>query len=182
MKRTLHLVIALFAALPAFAVADTAPIRATPIPERELTCVLGRSTNLDPSKNQKIEEIVSEGRHVFSIRLPAKSIVATAEPDPSDAPDPVDVRTAILSDPDGLARDVPARFDRVVDLWPKRVEMVTNVNPPLVNLVIISAIDPKAATAHLFMTKARDAATLDLDHVYQGDCIIKTISVKRVRG
>jgi hypothetical protein len=191
MKKSLYLPIALLVAVPVVALAVTVANKAPPpdpasntsadaaagatwVPERELSCILGRSTNLDPTKNQRLDEIISEGRHSFSIRLPGKSIVATAEPDPTDAPEPVDARTAILSDPDGLASGVPARFDRVVDLWPKRVEMITNIDPPLANLIIISAIDPKTSTAHLFMTKARDAASLDLQHVYQGDCTVKT--------
>jgi hypothetical protein len=182
--------IALLAAIPVVALAVTVATRApapalanlTPdpvtgaiqVPERELSCILGRSTNLDPTRDQRLDEVISEGHYVFTLRLPAKSVVPTAEPDPTDTPEPVDPRTAILSDPAGLTNGVPAKFDRVVDLWPKRVEMITNIDPPLANLIIISAINPKTSTAHLFMTRARDAATLDLQHVYQGDCTVTT--------
>lgn len=169
----------LYTIVVAAAVASSAPVSArlgdpmVHAPARTLTCVLGRSTNLDPGKQQTYADIKSEGHHRFSLFLPAHVYDSRVTPDPTDAPDPVDKRTAIVSDPDGLTTGVARKFDRVVDLWPRRVEMMTMIDPPLSQLIIVSDIDVATGRAHLFMTKARDAATLDLDHVYQGSCAVK---------
>jgi len=141
---------------------------------RTLSCVLGRATNLDPSKQQSTKDIIYEGRHEFALFLPAIPVRQGPPPDPGDPAEPVDPRTRVLSDPTGLMRGVPPRFDRVADLWPARVELLTVTRPPVARLIIISSIDEHAGTASLFMTDSVDAATLDLDHVFQGNCTIKS--------
>ncbi|MFM6829323.1 MAG: hypothetical protein ACKOVA_03135 [Novosphingobium sp.] len=140
------------------------------IPARLLTCVLGRATNLDPHREQKRSEVIYEGSHKFALLLPETPRRTTAPPDPTEPPEPVDPRTRIVADPDGLAKQVPAHFDRVIDLWPERVEMVTTIAEPVVNLIIVSDISPDGKQASLFMTKATDVATLDLKNVYSGSC------------
>ena len=142
-------------------------------PDRTLFCTLGRATNIDPSKVQTTADIKYEGRHSFVLHLPAIPVHQGPAPDPTDAAEPVDPRTRIVSDPANLAAGVPRRFDRVVDLWPKRVEMVTSIEPSLVHLIIVSSIDPVRHTASLYMTRAKDAATMDLNNVYQGDCRVE---------
>lgn len=147
------------------------------LPARTLSCVLGRATNLDPSKQQTTKDIIYEGRHDFALYLPSIPIRQGPPPDPGDPAEPVDPRTRIVSDPTGLFRGVPSRFDRVADLWPVRVELLTITKPPVARLIIISSIDEKAGTASLFMTDSVDAATLDLEHVYQGNCTVKSDSI-----
>ena len=44
----------------------------------------------------------------------------------------------------------------------------------LLRLFIISEIDSRQGTAQLFMTRAADAASLDLENVYQGACRVSS--------
>jgi hypothetical protein len=147
-------------------------VKAAPamLPNRLLTCVLGRATNIDTKKDQKMSDIIYEGRHDFSLMLPSIPVRTGPPPEAVDAAEPVDPRTKIILDKSGLAKDFPNRFDRVVDLWPERVEMTTTINDPLVNLIIVSNIDAAHGTAWLFMTQATDVATFDMKHIYQGPC------------
>ncbi len=149
---------------------NTVGAQADVIPGRLLTCVLGRATNLDPHREQKRSEVIYEGSHKFSLFLPQTPRRTLPPPDPTEPPEPVDARTRIVADPDGLTINVPARFDRVIDMWPERVEMTTTVVEPMVNLIIVSDISADGTRASLFMTKATDVATLDLKNVYSGDC------------
>jgi hypothetical protein len=142
------------------------------LPDRLLTCTLGRITNPDPSREQADDEIIYEGKHPFTLLLPAGPARTAPPPDATDDPEPVDPRTRIVADPDGLAKGFPNRFDRVVDLWPQRVEMTTTIDTPLVNLIVINPIDAQAGTAMLFMTQATDVATLDMQHLYRGPCTV----------
>lgn len=147
------------------------------LPDRTLTCTLGRITNPDTSREQTDAEIIYEGRHAFSLFLPGGPARTAPPPDATEAPEPVNPRTRILADPDGLAGRFRGRFDRVIDLWPQRVEMTASVADPLVNLIIVNPIDPAAGTAMLFMTQATDVATFDLQHMYRGPCTVKTAPV-----
>ena len=147
-----------------------APVRM--LPARLIDCTLGRATNLDPKKNQTVADIIYEGAHRFSFYLPAIPARQAPPTDATEAADPVDPRTRIVNDADGLTTKFPNRFDRVVDLWPERVEMTTTIDDPLVNLLILSSIDPQRRTARLFMTQATDVATFDMQHIYEGACRI----------
>lgn len=140
------------------------------LPDRLLHCTIGRMTNLDPSKNQTNADIVYDGHHAFDLFLPGIAVRTAPPPDPVYPPEPVDPRTRIAADPDGLAADVPAKFTRVVDYWPERVELSTTIAGSLANLIIVHPIDAAHHHAHLFMTRARDMSSYDLAHVYAGDC------------
>jgi hypothetical protein len=140
------------------------------LPNRKLDCVLRRATNIDTKKTQTIADVIYEGHHPFSLFLPAIPARTGPPPEAIDAPEPVNPATKILLDPDGLTKNFPNRFDRVVDYWPQRVEMTTTINDPLVNLIIISDFDQTSGTANLFMTQATDVATFDMQHIYQGIC------------
>ena len=154
-------------------VGAAAPLPSPPaVLDRVLHCTLGRAKNLDPSRQQKMSEIKFEGRHSLSIRLPVGNIRPGPAPDPGDEPLPVDPQTRILNDPDGLMRDSRREFYRVVDLWPKRVEMVTIIDPPYANLLIINPIDTRKKTAWLYLARTADAASVDLARVFQGPCSI----------
>lgn len=146
------------------------------LPARTLECSLGRATNLDPTRNQSLDEIRYEGAHLFSLHLPAIPKRQVPPPDPSEPPEPVNPATQITFDPAGLAKDHNSGFDRVIDLWPERVEMARIINPPMTRLIIISDIDTANGNANLFMAQAADAASMDLDRVYQGSCRIKSVS------
>lgn len=143
------------------------------LPPRLLDCTLGRIANFDPNRIQQPSEYVFEGRHVFKLFLPPIP-VRTTPPPPATAPaEPVDPRTRILSDPDGLAREAGGRpFDRVIDLWPRRVEMLAPISDVAVKMIIIDRIDGQRGTADMFVTNANDAATFDTKNMYFGNCNI----------
>ncbi|WP_375285986.1 hypothetical protein [Sphingomonas sp.] len=164
---------------PVAAPTAAATAQSAMLPDRTLSCTLGRITNPDPSREQTDAEIVYEGKHAFSLLLPGGPARTTPPPDATDDPDPVNPRTRILADPDGLTRGFPNRFDRVIDLWPQRVEMTTTIDQPRVNLIIVNPIDAAAGTAMLFMTQATDAATFDMQHLYRGPCTVKTAAAPR---
>lgn len=179
-RRALFALLALAVPTAAFAQTEM-PRPAAPgakLPNRLLRCTLGRMTNLDPKKNQTNDEIVYEGKHVFELLLPAGPARTAPPPDATEAPEPVDPRTRIVSDADGLTAKFPNRFDRVVDYWPTRVEMTTTIDDPLVNLLIVNPIDEKAGTAMLFMTQATDVATFDMEHLYRGPCTVTVLTDK----
>jgi hypothetical protein len=146
------------------------------LPDRTLDCVLGRATNIDPSKTQTTADIIYEGRHRFKLRLPPVLKHVGPPPDPTDDPEPVDIRTRVLADPDGLMRNAAPNFQRVVDLWPDRVEMIATTpevsanGMPLLRLIVINPIDEPRGAASLFMTTAADAGSIDMGSVYQGSC------------
>lgn len=170
--------LALSAGLPAANAAPTAADAA--IPDRTLRCTLGRALNIDPAKNQTVADIRYEGAHRFALFLPGGPARQGPPPDPADDPEPVNPQTRILADPDGLARDMQPRFVRVVDLWPRRVEMAGRIEAgSLSRLIVISEIDAAKGTANLFMTKAKDAGSLDLAQVYQGGCIVQAGAARR---
>lgn len=142
------------------------------LPARTLQCTLARALNLDPSRAQSRDEIQYEGSYPFSLHLPSIAKRQTPPPDPTSEPEPVDPATAITSDPAGLANDGKPAFDRVIDLWPVRVEMARAISPQLSRIIIISDIDISKSTANLFMAPAADAASMDMDKVYLGSCRI----------
>jgi hypothetical protein len=142
------------------------------VPARTLACEVGRATNFDPSKWQKRDEIIYEGRHAFRLFLPPTPKWEGPRPDPSDDPLPVDPKLRILQDPSGLTKDSGPRFLRVVDLWPERVEMVREMKPPLGKLIIVSDISPDQKSARITITSAADAASLDINRLYSGMCTV----------
>ena len=142
------------------------------IPARLLRCTIGRALNLDPSKRQTIADIRYDGQYQLDLFLPAIAKRTASPPDATEAPEPVDPATRILQDSAGLTREVPPGFDRVVDMWPERVELTRIIREPLTNLVIVSDVDESHGTANIFMTQATDAVTFDMQHVYQGGCVV----------
>ncbi len=145
------------------------------LPERTLHCTVGRATNLDAKQWQTVDQIRHEGAFAFALRLPAAPRHVGPAPDPSDDPEPVNPETRIIEDPANIAADIAYPLVRVADLWPERVEMVGRADgQDYQRLIIVSEIDPKAGTANIFTTRAKDAASLDLQHVYQGGCRIET--------
>jgi hypothetical protein len=150
----------------------------TMLPARTLNCTLGRALNLDSSKRQTLADIRYEGAHSFKLFLPSIPVRQGPAPDPSADPEPIDPATKILDDPAGLAKDMNGTFDRVVDMWPERVEIARAIDPPLTRLIIISDIDTVEGTANLFMAPAADAGSIDLKKVYQGRCAVEIVKAR----
>jgi hypothetical protein len=143
------------------------------LPDRLLKCVLARMTNFDPKAQQTAADITYEGQYPFEVMLPRAPVRTTPPPEITDPAEPVDPRTKVVADPAGLTKGFPNRFDRVVDLWPERVEMTTTIDTPLVNMIIVHPIDPVAGTATVFMTRAKDLNAYDTDHIYTGQCKVE---------
>lgn len=175
------LALACAAAPPAAAQPIAAPIKpsvqepaaAKLLPPRMLRCTLGRMTNIDTRRVQRADEIVYEGAHRFDLFLPPIPVRAGPPPDPIEPAEPVDKRTRLVADPDGLAKGVPARFDRVVDEWPKRTELLTFIEGVRSSIIIITDFDAATNTATLFTTRANgDITSYDFDRIYQGQCAV----------
>jgi hypothetical protein len=151
------------------AVATKAP--AGMLPSRRLQCRLGRITNFDPSHEQKPSDFTYDGAHAFALFLPAIPVRTTEPPRSTLPPEPVDPRTRILADPDGIAAGAADKpFERVVDYWPDRVEMTTALGGGKVNMIILQPTAGVPGSMDLFMTRAMDAVTWDQAHLYSGRC------------
>jgi hypothetical protein len=159
------------ASAPAIASGQTASVAM--LPDRTLDCTLGRALNLDPSRNQSRDEIRYEGAYSFSVFLPSIPQRQSQPPDPTEMPEPVNPATRILADPAGLASDQNSAFNRVVDMWPERVEMARTINPALSRLIIVSDIDAANGSANLFMAEATDAASMNMEKIFLGRCQVK---------
>jgi hypothetical protein len=144
------------------------------LPQRVLDCTLVHALNLDARKFQSIADITYEGRYAFSVVLPPSRRHVGPPPDPAAAPEPFDPATGVVADPSVRAADMERPLVRVGDLWPERVELVGQIKgTPFSRLFILSEIDERKGSANLFMTRAADAASLDLGNVYQGGCSIR---------
>lgn len=145
--------------------------RAARLPPRMLRCRLGRVVNFDPSRDQPVAEYLYDGQHRLTLFLPDAPIRTTPPPDATAVPEPVDARTRIVADPDGIAGEAASRpFQRVVDLWPSRVEMMTPLNEVVANVIVVAQVSPDQAEATIFMARANDATTYDMQHLYFGRC------------
>ncbi|VXD01494.1 hypothetical protein [Sphingomonas sp. 8AM] len=141
------------------------------LPPRVLHCLLGRVVNFDASRDQPVAEYRYDGRHRLTLFLPPVPARTTPPPDATAAPEPVDPRTRIVADPDGIAGAAASRpFHRVVDLWPSRVEMMTPLSDVVANVIVIAQVTPDQADATIFMARANDATTYDVQHLYFGRC------------
>lgn len=152
-----------------------APVAARPaapamLPDRTLDCTLRRIANFDPSREQKPSEYVLEGAHRVRLFLPSIPVRTAPPPESTEPAEPVDPRTRVLLDPDAVTGDVARAFDRVVDDWPRRVEMTRPVTDVAVNLVILDQIDAARGTANMFVTVANDAVTYDQQKLFVGPC------------
>lgn len=144
------------------------------IPARLLACTLGRISNFDTQREQAPSEYEYSSRHKFSLFLPETPVRTSPPPEATAPPEPVDPRTRIVADPDGIANDAAAhRFDRVVDYWPERVEMTKPISNVAVKLIVIDGFDPNQSAVSMFLTSANDAVTFDLKNLYYGRCEVK---------
>jgi hypothetical protein len=144
------------------------------LPARLLDCSLGRVTNFDPKRDQPMSEFKYDKFHPFKLFLPSIPARTTPPPDPTSPAEPVDASTRITADPDGISGDAAKRaFDRVVDMWPKRVELTTPTSNIAWNVIVIDQVNLDKSTATMFMSRANDAFTFDLKNMYYGICKIQ---------
>ncbi|OYW86457.1 MAG: hypothetical protein B7Z20_07335 [Sphingobium sp. 32-64-5] len=115
----------------------------------------------------------------LSLYLPGIDARTAPPPDATEAAEPVDSRTRITEDPDGLTADAPGPFDRVVDLWPERVELARTTATGAFKTLLVSDYDPARGTARMFLGTAADITTYDLKRIYMGEC---TVALKPPRG
>lgn len=90
----------------------------------------------------------------------------------SSLPGLVDPATRVIEDPDGIAAEAPGPFERVVDLWPERVELAKPTGTGALKTFLVSDYDPASGTARMFLGTARDLTTYDLKRIYMGDCTV----------
>ncbi|MEO0033667.1 MAG: hypothetical protein RIS94_3425 [Pseudomonadota bacterium] len=161
------------------AVPSTAPLAAEGgtaamhLPARELRCNVGHATNLDATRQQRRDEITFDSHHAIVIRLPSIAARTTPPPDATEPAEPVDPGTRVTEDPDHLLAATTGPFNRVIDLWPDRVEMTMPMAHGLSKLLIVSDFDSAAQSAQLFITDAQDLATFDLTNTFLGDCRVQ---------
>lgn len=166
----------LLGASPLTPLAEAATRHAKPadlLPYRILTCRLGHITNFDPSREQKAGELQFDSFHEFALELPAIPRRTTPPPEAIDPPEPVDPRTRILRDPDHIAPQVKPVFDRVIDMWPERVELTGMIKDPLMNVIVLQPIDEAHRIASLFMLRASELTHFDDKQLYQGTCSVE---------
>lgn len=151
------------------------------LPDRLLRCSVGRVTNFDVHKEQTAAELTYDGVHSLVLFLPGIPVHKGHVPDATEDAGPVDPRTRIVSDPDGIAPQPKHRFDRVIDLWPDRVEMTSVIEGPLLNAIVLHPIDVASGHVNLFMVRASELTHFDPDRIYQGDCVVTTGAAARVK-
>lgn len=154
--------------------AGQAAPRPNMIPARLLDCSLGKISNFDTQREQAPSEYRYSSHHKFTLFLPETPVRTTPPPEATAPPEPVNPQTRIIADPDGIASDAAANaFDRVVDLWPERVEMTKPISNVAVKLLVIDGFDPGQSAVTMFLTSANDAVTFDLKNLYYGRCGVK---------
>jgi hypothetical protein len=164
------------AAAPAASPAMAPGAGAAMHPDRVLECTMRRATNADTGKLQTYEEMTFEGSHRLVLHLGPVAVRTGTPPDAAtEEPESFSPLTRIDADPDGLLAGVPVLFSRVVDRWPERVEIATDVDVDRINFIALSPIDLERRTARLFMTFTTRQLGYDVGRIYIGDC---TIAVK----
>jgi hypothetical protein len=150
------------------------PVAAAPagmLPSRLFDCTLARIANFDPDKDMKPADYRMEGRFSLKLFLPAIPVRTTPPPQAPQPPEPVDPRTRVVADPQGIAGEGKLRFNRVVDLWPERVEMTAPISGAAVKLVVVTGKNDGQG-ADIFVANANDAVTYDRAHLYSGACTV----------
>lgn len=169
MHRHAALAAALLSASSAASGAAAEPAR---LPARLVTCTLGHATNFNPEQQQTLDDITYDTHHRLSLYLPAVAARTTPPPDPIEEPEAVDPRTRVTEDPDGITADAPGAFERVVDLWPERVELAKSTLTGRFKTILVSDYDAAHGTARMFVGTAGDLTSYDLKRIYMGECTV----------
>ncbi len=153
-------------ASPAAAASAAAPMH----PDRLLRCDMRRVTNVDTGKVQDYSELKFEGSHPLVLHLGPIVVRTGLPPEAFETPESTSALTRIESDPDNLLADVPKQFSRVVDRWPERVEIATDVDGKQIHVMIVTPLDAAQQKFRLFMTFSSYSLGYNLARVYLGDC------------
>lgn len=167
LRRTLRSAGLVIFALGTPALAAEAPAK---LPGRLITCSLGHATNFNVAEQQTLDDITYDSFHHLSLYLPPISARTTPPPDAIEKADAVDPRTRVVEDPDGITAETSGEFDRVVDLWPERVELAKTTATGLYKTILVSDYDPAKSTARMFLGTASEITTYDLKRIYMGEC------------
>lgn len=151
------------------------------LPARLLVCVLGHATNFDPEKSQTLGDIKYDTHHRLTLFLPAIDQRSAPPPDAMDNAEAVNRQTRVVEDPDGITAEAPGLFDRVVDLWPDRVELAKSTATGPYKTFLVSDYDPAAGTARMFIGTASDITTYDLKRIYMGECTVTLNPQRRAK-
>ncbi len=143
------------------------------LPDRLLECSVGHVINFDPSREQTAAELRYDAFHPLVILLAQGPQMVGRPPDALDAAPQVDPRTHIVADPDHITAQTSHRFGRLIDMWPRRVELSATIKGDLLNAIVLAPIDEAAGVANLFMMRATELTHFDPAHIYQGTCRIK---------
>ena len=157
---------------PLRAAAEDHPAAPQRLPARLLVCTLGHATNFDPEKEQTTGDIAFDTRHRLSLFLPGSDQRTAPPPDAFDKPEAVAPGTRVIDDPDQITADAPGAFERVVDLWPERVELAKQTKTGAFKTFLISDYDPVHLIARIFLGTASDLTTYDLKRIYMGECAV----------
>jgi hypothetical protein len=166
-----HAVIAA-ALLSASSAASGAAAEPARLPARLVSCTLGHATNFNPEQQQTLDDITYDTHHHLSLYLPAVAARTTPPPDAIEEADAVDPRTGVIDDPDGITADAPGAFERVVDLWPDRVELAKSTPTGRFKTILVSDYDAARGTARMFVGTAGDLTSYDLKRIYMGECAV----------
>lgn len=166
---SLRCLAALAAAILPAASAAAEPAR---LPARLVTCTLGHATNFNPEQQQTLDDITYDTHHRLSLYLPGIAQRTAPPPDATEEAEAVDPATRVTEDPDGITADAPGAFDRVVDLWPERVELAKTTPAGRFKTILVSDYDPVRGTARMFLGTAGDLTTYDLKRIYMGECAV----------
>jgi hypothetical protein len=170
------------------ALLTTAPATAAPtthapkLPARLLVCSLGHATNFDPAKQQTLDDITYDVYHRLSLFLPKIRQRTSEPPDATEVAEKVDPKTRVIEDPDGIFAEAAGPFERVVDLWPERVELTRQTPTGMYKTFLVSDYDPANGTARMFLGTASDITTYDLKRIYMGECKVTLNPPKRPKA
>lgn len=167
----LAVVVALATAASRPAASQAAPPPAM-LPDRTLDCAMRRVTNPDLGHDQPYEALLFEGSSRLVLHLSPVPVRTTPPPEPYETPEATPATTRVTLDEGRLLAGVPVPFSRVVDRWPTRVEIATDIDDRQLNLMILSPIDPGRGTARLFLTFSNYQFGYDPGRIYIGDCTI----------
>ncbi len=142
------------------------------LPDRLLECSVGHVINFDPTREQTAAELRYDGFHPLVILLAQGRQQDGRPPDATEQAPEVDPRTHIVSDPDHITAQTSDRFGRLIDMWPRRVELSATIKGDLLNAIVLAPIDEAAGVANLFMMRATELTHFDPAHIYQGTCRI----------
>ncbi|KPF78542.1 hypothetical protein IP88_03345 [alpha proteobacterium AAP81b] len=141
-------------------------------PDRTLTCDMRRVTNADLSRVQPAEELLYEGNSRLVLHLGAVAVHSGPPPETFETPEATAPTTRVTADDGGILAGVPQKFTRVVDRWPDRVEIATEIDDQVINVMVLNPIDVAANRARLFMTFSNYQFGYDPKRIYIGECTV----------